>query len=78
MSVNEPGSDALASQENWALARPETVPRPTFWPASLAFGITFLVWGLVTSVVLIVVGLAVFVVSLMGWIGELRHEERRP
>ena len=68
-------------QENekaeWALARPEIIPRPTFWPAGLAFGITFLMWGLLTSPVLITVGLAVFIVSLVGWIGELRHEQRR-
>jgi hypothetical protein len=65
------------SKEDWSAARPESIPRPTFWPAGLAFGITFLMLGLITSVVVIAVGLAVLVVSLAGWIGELRHEEKR-
>jgi hypothetical protein len=74
MSSEKPSS---TEQEDWGVARPEIIPRPTFWPAGLAFGITFLMWGLITSPVLLVVGLAVFTVSLVGWIGELRHEERR-
>ncbi|MDB5220994.1 MAG: hypothetical protein JWO86_8921 [Myxococcaceae bacterium] len=57
--------------------QPERLPRPTFWPAGVAFGITLLMLGLLTSFVVIAIGLAVFVVSLAGWIGELRHEERR-
>ena len=70
-------SERPPSQDDWGAPRPEIIPRPTFWPAALAFGITFLMWGMITSTVLILVGLAVFVVSLVGWIGELRHEERR-
>ena len=65
------------AKSDWSPARPEIIPRPTFWPAGLAFGITFLMWGMLTSFVLTLVGLAVFTVSLVGWIGELRHEERR-
>jgi hypothetical protein len=42
----------------------------------MAFGITLLFWGLITSIVLVVVGLGVIVVSLNGWIGEIRGEER--
>jgi hypothetical protein len=60
---------------DWSAARPEVIPRPTAWPAGMAFGTTFLMWGLVTSIVLIVVGLVVVVVSLIGWIGEMRHEQ---
>ena len=60
---------------DWSAARPEIIPRSTAWPAGLAFGITFLMWGFITSLVLILVGLAVVVVSLVGWIGEMRHEQ---
>jgi hypothetical protein len=70
-------SEQPLSKEDWSVARPESIPRPTFWPAGLALGITFLMLGLLTSLVVIAVGLAVFIVSLVGWIGELRHEERR-
>jgi hypothetical protein len=52
----------------------EALPKPTFWPAGMAFGVTFLLWGLITSPVLIVAGLAIVAVSLAGWIGDLRHE----
>ena len=75
MSSEKP--DAQDAKDDWGAARPEIIPRPTFWPAGLAFGITFLMWGLLTSYVLIAVGLAVFTVSLVGWIGELRDEQRR-
>jgi hypothetical protein len=59
---------------DWNPARPEHIPPPTFAPAAAAFGITFFFWGLVTSPVLWIVGLAVFVVALVAWIGEMRHE----
>ncbi len=58
----------------WSDARPEAIPRSTAWPAGMAFGITLLIWGFVTSLVLILVGLVVMGVSLAGWIGEMRHE----
>jgi hypothetical protein len=78
MSPEEPPThESREAQEDWAVAQPEIIPRPTFWPAGLAFGITFLLWGLITSFVVSAVGLAVFIGSLAGWIGELRHEERR-
>jgi hypothetical protein len=51
------------------------IPRPTYVPAAMAFGVTFSMWGLVTSPVVLVVGLVVIAVSLAGWIGELRHEK---
>jgi hypothetical protein len=60
--------------EGWNHPKPDSVPRPTTWPAALALGIALLGWGLLTSPVILAVGLAVFVVSLRGWIGEIRHE----
>ncbi len=51
------------------------LPRPTYWPIALAFGITLLAWSLVTSFLIGLAGLAVFVVALAGWIGDLLHEE---
>jgi hypothetical protein len=39
----------------------------------LALAITFLAWGLVTSLLISAVGAALFAVALAGWIGELRH-----
>jgi hypothetical protein len=60
----------------WNRPRPERIPRPTAWPPALALGITFFAWGLVTSPVVLGVGLVLFTLSLAGWIGEIRHEQR--
>jgi len=53
------------------------IPRSTAWPAAMALGITFLAWGLVTSPVVLGVGIALLVLSLSGWIGEIRNEGRK-
>jgi hypothetical protein len=37
----------------------------------------FFAWGLITSPVVLAVGAALFVASLSGWIGEIRHEHRQ-
>ena len=58
----------------WSLPRPAHLPHPTYWPAVLAMGIVFLAWGLVTNVIVAAVGLVVFFVALIGWIGDLRHD----
>jgi hypothetical protein len=44
---------------------------------TLALGITFLVWGLVTSLIITGVGVALFAVALAGWIRDIRHERRK-
>jgi hypothetical protein len=62
-------------QLDWSRPRPEVVPRPTYWPAAMAFGITFTLWGIVTSPVVLGAGGLVFGVALIGWIGELRHDQ---
>lgn len=65
-----------APREGYARPKPEAIPRATPWPAGLALAITFLAWGLVTSPIVLAVGVALFAVSLAGWIGEIRHEGR--
>ncbi len=54
------------------------IPRPTFFPAGLAMGVTFLFWGLITSWVVCVVGVALLLAALYGWILEIRHEREQP
>jgi len=39
----------------------------------IAFGIVFLAWGIVTTIAISVIGLALLALGLGGWIGELRH-----
>jgi hypothetical protein len=62
---------------DWEQLPPEHLPRPTYFPAGLAMGITFLFWGLITSLVVFLVGLALFLASLAGWITEIRYERKR-
>jgi len=51
-------------------------PRPTYFPAGVALGVAFIFWGLLTSVVVLGIGVAIFGVTLAGWIREIRHERR--
>ena len=55
-------------------AKPEVLPKPTYWPFFLALGLMFLGWGLLTTWIISVAGFIVFVVSLVGWINIMRHE----
>ena len=55
--------------------QPDAIPRPTYFPAAMAFGLTLFFWGLVSSSVVLGTGIVLIVVSLIGWIGELRHGE---
>jgi hypothetical protein len=59
---------------DWSRPRPEKLARPTWWPAALAFGSTLLVWGLIASWVILLCGAVVTIISLTGWIQDIRHE----
>ena len=67
-----PGPEDPAS--GWSAPQPEKLPRPTFAPAGIAFGATLLLWGLLTSYLVSIVGLLVFAASLFLWIREILHE----
>jgi len=70
---DRPGPTAPALRSGWRHPDHSGLPQPTYWPAVLALGITFLAWGIVTSLVISGVGLVLFALALAGWIGELRH-----
>jgi hypothetical protein len=40
-------------------------------------GVTFFAWGLITSWVVIAVGVGLFIAALAGWITDIRHERKR-
>lgn len=60
----------------WTPLPAEHLPAPTFWPAGLALAITFVCWGLISSWVVLGVGIGLFAVSLSGWITDLRDERK--
>lgn len=61
-------------RDGWTRPRRATLPRPTYWPAAMAFGIVFILWGFTTTLIITGIGLAVFAVSLAGWIREVQRE----
>jgi hypothetical protein len=68
----------------WHRPLPEKLPTPGYWPAIMALGITFMLWGLAvgfnevvsTIIIIFLIGLVLFVAALAGWIGDLRHERK--
>jgi hypothetical protein len=69
---------AKRSREGWTPLPLDHLPLPTYWPAGLALAITFIFWGLITSWVILVVGIIQFAASLAGWIQDIRHERKHP
>ncbi|GJM16171.1 MAG: hypothetical protein DHS20C13_14980 [Thermodesulfobacteriota bacterium] len=68
----------------WHRPLPEHLPKAGYWPAIMALGITFMLWGLAvgfneivsTIVILVLIGLILFSLALAGWIGDLRNERK--
>jgi hypothetical protein len=65
----------LRVNADWSVPLPAEIPRPTYMPATMAFGTTFFLWGFVTSPVLLGMGFLVMVAALTGWIGEMRRDD---
>src|ERR1700674_5647420 len=59
-------------------ATPGTVnlPAPTAWPIILAFGITLLFSGLLTSLSVSILGAILFVTGCVGWFRDVLPHER--
>jgi hypothetical protein len=70
-----PDPPAAVDRSEWSLPRPEALPRPTYWPATLAFGAAVTLFGIVTSLILSGMGIALLVLAIVMWIGEIRDEQ---
>ncbi len=82
----QPPSPALSTQHSalstlpspdhpdWEPLPTAHLPRPTYWPVVLAVGVMFLAWGIVTTIIISIIGVALLALGLGGWIGELRHD----
>lgn len=64
-------------QEAWEQLPPERMPNATYFPAGLAMGTTLIIWSLITSVIIGLIGIALFAAALAGWITDLRHERNQ-
>lgn len=60
----------------WNQPKPEIIPEPTIWPASLALAVTLSLWGLASSLLISAIGLCLFIIAMAGWIGDIRHERK--
>ncbi len=61
-----------SDRNGWTTPLPERLPRQTYWPAMLAFGMTVTLLGPVTSMAISVAGGVFAAVALAGWIAEIR------
>ena len=68
--INRP----IVPEYDWEKARPEILPKPTYWPFFLAMGLAFIFWGLLTTWVVLLAGGLIFIIALIGWINQIRHE----
>jgi hypothetical protein len=66
----------LLNQSGERAAKTIEVPASTAWPIILAFGITLLFAGLVTSEAVSELGAVVFVVGAVGWFRDVLPQER--
>jgi len=86
---NQPiGENASIASGNippgWHKPLPEHLPKAGYWPAIMALGIAFMLWGLAvgfnevvsTIIILDLIGLILFTLALVGWIGDLRDERK--
>jgi hypothetical protein len=67
-------SSNIQANETWEKARPEKLPEPTYWPFFLAMGLNFMFWGMLTTWIIGLAGLAIFAIALTCWINLLRHD----
>lgn len=61
---------------DWEDSKPAQLPKPTYAPATLAFGVTLAAAGVVTSFWVSLAGLILFILGLSNWIGALLHEHK--
>lgn len=76
MNDSEHHHGAAPDSEGWSKPQGMHIPEPTYMPLVMALGIMSMLWGIVTTPLLSLVGAVLFVVAISGWIGELRHEHR--
>ena len=60
--------------DGWHLPKPEVLTPPSYWPLVVGFGSALIGFGVLTSYYISLVGLAVFVLGIAKWIGELCRE----
>src|ERR1700704_2144253 len=66
----------LRAEEPTATPLTVTLPAPTAWPIILAFGITLIFAGLLTSASVSILGAIFFVTACVGWFRDVLPHEK--
>jgi hypothetical protein len=61
----------------WNTPKPDVVPSPSYWPFMLSVGAALFGFGLLTSKLIGLAGIALLVLAVVKWVGRLRHEEKQ-
>ena len=72
------GEKLMTSKDptGWSEPQPAKLPKPTYWPATLALGNVLIAWGLVTTPAISVVGGMLFSLAAAGWLRDLVEQRR--
>src|SRR5271157_6411544 len=70
------GSANSSSDSNKELLAAVRLPAPTAWPITLAFGVTLLFTGLITSVSILILGAILVVIGCVGWFLDVFPHEK--
>jgi hypothetical protein len=70
-------NESSKTHSDWEPLPDEHLPRPTYFPAGLAMGTALIFWGLITTWIIFVAGIALFIAALAGWISEIRYERHQ-
>jgi hypothetical protein len=80
-NIKTGGSEANVSgreekgMKGWHMPKPEVMPSPSYWPVVLAFGAALMGFGALTSYIISLVGLVLFILAMTKWIGEMCREK---
>lgn len=69
-------SPSAQSRQNSTTPASVTLPTPTAWPIVLAFGVTLLFTGIITSVAVTILGAILSVAGCFGWFFDLFPHEK--
>ena len=64
------------SSAGWNIPKPAIIPSPTYWPFVLSLGATLIGLGVLTSNVISVTGIVLFILAIIKLVGELSSENR--
>lgn len=71
--MNQENVQESPELDNTEQETPEQEIEPTYAPAALAMGITFMLWGILTHWSMSLIGAAVIVGAIWSWMNEIRN-----